>query len=68
MKDNNVLAFVAFCNLVKDIVVLLVFGFLSYHFENIWIMLMGAIFIGGIHATITSKSKDDEKEDNKDEK
>lgn len=59
MKDNTVLALVALCNMIKDIAVVAIVGFLAYHFNNFWIVLLGIPFMGGINVKFTSEKKED---------
>ena len=64
MKDNTVLAIAALCNMIKDIAVVAIFGFLAYHFNNFWITLLGVCFMGGINVKFSSKDKKSGEEDN----
>lgn len=61
--DNLVLILTVLLNVIKDIAVLIVFGALSFHFNNIWVMLLGCLFVGGYTVKINSKEKKTEGDD-----
>lgn len=62
--DNLVLVLTVLLNVIKDIAILVVFGYLSYHFNNIWIMLLACLFTGGYNVKINYKDKKKEGETN----
>ena len=45
--DNLALVLTVLLNIIKDIAIVAIFGYLSYHFNNIWIMLLACLFTGG---------------------
>lgn len=62
LSDNMTIVVTVLFNVLKDLGVIGIFGFLSYHFNNIWIMLFALLFIGGYHIKMNSKEvNDDEK-------
>lgn len=61
LTDNMTILLTVMFNVIKDLGVLGIFGYLSYHFENIWIMLFSLLFVGGYHIKMNSKEvKDNE--------
>lgn len=58
--------FVPIANAIIELGKLITFGFLSYYFNNIWIMLFYVLISGG-GMTLTSSEKNKEKENKKDE-
>ena len=45
LSDNMVLVICALLNILKDIFVVGLFGYLSWYFNNIWIVLFACIFV-----------------------
>ena len=64
LSDNMVLVICAFLNILKDIFVVGMFGYLAWYFHNIWIVLFACLFIGsGVRVSMKSKNKEEENED-----
>lgn len=62
MKNNTLAFWTIVFNVVKDLGTVGIFGWLSAHFNNIWIMLFALLFIGGYNLTW---HEGDEKKDDK---
>lgn len=61
--DNLALVLTVLLNIIKDVAIVAIFGYLSYHFNNIWIMLLACLFTGGYNMKINykeNKKKDGE--------
>lgn len=64
LSDNMVLIICAFLNILKDIFVIGMFGYLAWYFHNIWIILFSILFMGsGVKVSMRSKSGEEDKED-----
>lgn len=65
LSNNMVLLLATLLNIFKDIAVVGIFAYLCIYFNNIWIILFAAIFVGGY--SIKMNYKDKKEEENKDE-
>lgn len=63
LSDNMTLLLTILLNVIKSVLVIIVFAYLSIHFNNIWIMLLAAVFCGGYSVKMNYKNKDEKEED-----
>lgn len=60
LSDNMVLVICALFNMLKDIVAIILCGYLALYFNNIWILLFACLFLGsGIRVSMKNKSEED---------
>lgn len=64
LTDNMLLLLTVMFNIFKDVAVVGIFAYLSMHFNNIWIILIAALFIGGYNIKLNYKDKKEEEENN----
>lgn len=64
LSDNMTILITVLLNTLKDIIIVCIFAYLCYYFNNIWIILFAAIFIGrGYNLKINSKTKGEKKDE-----
>lgn len=64
LSDNMVLLLGVLLNVIKDISVVGIFAYLSMHFNNIWIILLAALFVGGYNIKLHYKDEKEEEKNN----
>ena len=63
MSDNTVLILTVLLNVLKDIFVVGLFGFFAYYVNNIWIILLALLFVGGYHVKINNNERKEKKDE-----
>ena len=64
LTDNMLLLLTVMFNIFKDVAIVGIFAYLSMHFNNILIILIAALFIGGYNIKLNYKDKKEEEENN----